>query len=97
VQTKTIFGTNRIYWRTTPCSVVRKGDWKLIQFFETNTLELYNLKQDPGEQNDLAANNGDQRDELRWLLNEWQSENDANIPTSLNPDFDPNFVVKKPR
>lgn len=89
VQTKPIFGTDRMYWRTTPCSVVRKGDWKLIQFFETNTTELYNLKQDPGEQRDLATDHGDKHDELLSLLKKWQTDSDADIPESLNPDFDP--------
>ncbi len=33
---------------------IRRGDWKLIEFFETGKLELYNLAEDPGEQRDLA-------------------------------------------
>jgi arylsulfatase A-like enzyme len=39
----------------TPGSSVRMGDWKLIEFFEDNRLELYNLKEDEGEQKDLAS------------------------------------------
>ncbi|MHC4620753.1 MAG: sulfatase, partial [Planctomycetota bacterium] len=41
-------------WRTTPASVVRQGDWKLIEYFEDGRLELYNLKDDIGEQHNLA-------------------------------------------
>jgi len=96
VQTKPIFGTDRMHWRTTPCSVVRKGDWKLIQFFETNTTELYNLKQDPGELSDLATDHGDKVDELLSLLKKWQADSDANIPETLNPDFDPSYVASRP-
>jgi arylsulfatase A-like enzyme len=90
VHTKPIYGTDRMHWRTTPCSLIRKGDWKLIHFFETNTTELYNLKSDPGEQNDLAAEDTEKLSELLSLLQKWQVENDANIPRTLNPDFDPN-------
>ncbi len=31
------------------------GDWKLIEFFDTNSFELYNLKTDPGEKNNLST------------------------------------------
>ena len=31
------------------------GDWKLIEFYEDNRIELYNLEQDSGERHDLAA------------------------------------------
>lgn len=96
VHTKPVSGTNRMYWRTTPCSVVRKGDWKLMQFFETNTTELYNVEQDPGEQSDLATDHVDKIDELLPLLKKWQIENDANIPATLNPDFDPSYVTPIP-
>ena len=42
------------YHHSTPASAIRKGDWKLIEFFENNTLELYDLKNDPGEQKNVA-------------------------------------------
>ncbi len=38
-----------------PGGAIRLGDWKLIEFFEDNHVELYNLKQDLGEQHDLTA------------------------------------------
>lgn len=41
-------------WRITPCGAVRRGKWKLIEFYETGAMELYNLDQDPGETLDLA-------------------------------------------
>ncbi|MEQ8211415.1 MAG: sulfatase [Lacipirellulaceae bacterium] len=73
VKTKPVFSTDRMHWRTTPCSVIRHGDWKLIQFFETDTTELYNLKQDPGEQSDLATDHRDKVKELLSLLKAWQT------------------------
>ena len=36
-------------------SAVRKGDWKLVYRMHTGELELYNLRDDIGERNDLAA------------------------------------------
>lgn len=36
-------------------SAVRKGDWKLVYRMRTRKLELYNLKTDIGEKNDLSA------------------------------------------
>ena len=42
-----------------------RGDWKLIEWFEDNRVELYNLRDDLGEQNDLAAQMPDKVAELR--------------------------------
>ncbi|MBL7650360.1 MAG: sulfatase-like hydrolase/transferase, partial [Candidatus Hydrogenedentes bacterium] len=41
-------------WRTTPVSVVRDGDWKLLEYLEDGHLELYNLRDDLSETNNLA-------------------------------------------
>ena len=37
-----------------PGSAIRNGDWKLLKFYEENKLELYNLKNDLGEETDLS-------------------------------------------
>src|SRR5262249_13221855 len=42
-------------WRTTPAGSIRTGDWKLIEFFETGKLELYNVRDDRSEKTDLAS------------------------------------------
>jgi arylsulfatase A-like enzyme len=36
-------------WRGFPSTSLRRGDWKLIEFHEDDTVRLYNLKDDPGE------------------------------------------------
>ena len=41
-------------FRTRPGSVVRKGKWKLHEYFEDNDIELYNLETDIREQNDVS-------------------------------------------
>lgn len=84
-----IHGTDRMYWRATPCSVIRKGDWKLMQFFESNKLELYNIKQDVSEAHDLAAEQPEIVAELLKDLQRWQDETKAAIPSTTNPGFDP--------
>ncbi|MEO6816798.1 MAG: sulfatase/phosphatase domain-containing protein [Edaphobacter sp.] len=38
-----------------PSEAIREGDWKLIEFFEDNHLELYNLKLDHGEGYDFSS------------------------------------------
>ncbi len=91
-----VHGTELPYWRASPCSVIRRGDWKLIQFFESDTVELYNLKRDMGETNDLAKAEPERASALLTELKAWQKETKAVIPTTLNPDFDPD-KVKSPK
>ncbi len=76
-------------WRTTPAGAVRSGDYKLIEFFEDGTLELYDLTNDIGEQHDLATEMPNRTRELYHLLLEWRSAVNAPVPTETNPDFDP--------
>ena len=47
------------YHHSTPASAIRQGDWKLIEFFENSSLELYNLRDDLSEANNLAAKSPD--------------------------------------
>lgn len=75
------------HWRTTPAGAVRQGDWKLIEFFEDRRVELYNLKDDIGETNDLSAAQVEKTEEMRDFLHRWQREVNAPIPTELNPEF----------
>ncbi len=77
------------YWPiASPSSVIRKGDWKLIEFYEDNHVELYNLKEDIGEQNDLTEKMPKKVEELRLLLNKWKKDVNASLPT-------PNFQYNK--
>jgi len=38
-----------------PGGAIRYEGYKLIEYYENNTVQLFNLKTDPGEQHDLAA------------------------------------------
>ena len=51
-----------------PYSVVRKGDWKLIRFYDPPKRELYNLAADLGETNDLASAEPAKTVELEEIL-----------------------------
>ncbi|MHC4155841.1 MAG: sulfatase [Planctomycetota bacterium] len=76
-------------WRTTPAGVVRQGDWKLIEYFEDGRLELYNLKDDIGEQNNLAQKMPGKTRQLHELLKQWRKSVNAPVPTELNPAYNP--------
>ncbi|NOZ21913.1 MAG: sulfatase [Planctomycetes bacterium] len=67
---------------------VRKGDWKLIEFYEDGKLELYNLKDDIGETIDLAQKMPEKARELHGLLKSWRKKVNAQMPTP-NPKYDP--------
>lgn len=74
------------YPTTTPVSMVRSGDWKLLEYFEDNRVELYNLRQDPSEQTDLAAAEPARARELRARLEAWRQSVGARLPVK-NPDY----------
>jgi arylsulfatase A-like enzyme len=82
-------------WRTTPAGAVRSGDWKLIEFFEDGTIELYNLKDDISETNDLAKTNSNKAKELHRMLIEWRKSVNAPVPTEKNPEYEPAARLRK--
>jgi len=98
-------GLNRdaIYWHypvyhhSTPAGAIRRGDWKLIEFFGVDAAdtrcELYNLKDDIGEKNDLAAKMPDKAGELRQKLIAWRKSVGARLPVK-NPDHDPDKAAQ---
>ena len=69
------------YVRTTPCSAIRDGDWKLIHFYERNEVQLYDLAVDIGEQQDRSQTDAGRAGELLDRLIQWRSEVGANSPT----------------
>ncbi len=63
-----------------PGAAIRMGDWKLIEFFEDGRVELYNLREDIGEQHDLSTSHPEKVAELRARLKTWQQAVDARFP-----------------
>ena len=63
-----------------PCSSVRVGDWKLIEWLEDDSVELFNLAADLSEKNDVSAQYPEIVRQLRERLHAWRKESDANMP-----------------
>lgn len=84
-------------FRTRPVSVIRKGDWKLHEYFEDGGLELYHLGNDIGEQKNLAKAMPEKARELHQQLKEWRTQVKAPIPSELNPRYDSEAEAKKIR
>jgi arylsulfatase A-like enzyme len=75
-------------WRITPSGAVREGDWKLVEFFEDGNYELYNIRQDPGESNNLARKMPGKAQELLRKLHAWRKSVNAPVPKTPNPAWD---------
>ncbi|UCG49409.1 MAG: sulfatase, partial [Phycisphaerales bacterium] len=95
-----VAGARDSKFRTRPVGVVRKGRWKLLQYFEewvldggsstidtNNAIELYDLENDISETTNLAGSNKAKRDELLKLLSDWQKSVGAPVPTEPNPNY----------
>lgn len=78
-------------WRTTPAGSIRKGSYKLIEYFEFGQLELYDLDTDLAEKNNLALALPEKTAELRAEMLAWRKTSAAPIPTTLNPDYNPDY------
>ncbi len=74
-------GSSPGLWRTTPVSLIHAGDWKLMEYLEDGKLELYNLRDDLGETNNLAQSMPDKAKELHTRLVAWRKEVNAPMPT----------------
>lgn len=76
-------------WRTTPVSVIRKGDFKLLEFFEDQRLELYDVVRDRGEGKNLAEDQPEKLKELHADLVAWRTRVAAPVPDKPNPAYRP--------
>jgi arylsulfatase A-like enzyme len=70
-----------------PAAAIRRGHWKLIEWFEDDRVELFNLAQDLSEKIDLATKQPQRAAELRHELHAWQKEVGAKLPIA-NPSYD---------
>ncbi|WP_281614865.1 sulfatase [Flammeovirga sp. SubArs3] len=62
-----------LFWKWETRGVVRNGDWKLMRFPDRPAM-LFNLKKDPGEQNDLAAKHPEKVQKMFKELFAWEME-----------------------
>ena len=83
-----------LYWhfphyspqRGKPGGVIRSGDYKLITWYETDKVELFNLSEDIGETNNLAKQMQNKVQEMKYAFNLWKKEVGA-IEATLNPEY----------
>lgn len=71
----------------TPGASIRSGPWKLIEFYEDNHLELYNLEHDISEDHNLVEDHPELVQGLHQQLDSWRKSVEAKIPEK-NPDWD---------
>ncbi len=74
-------------YKNPPCSIIRKGDWKLIQFLKEGNIELYNLRQDLKESRDLSVENPEMAQALLKQLVNWRQANNVPLPPSSQLKF----------
>ncbi len=94
IRGETALNNRAIFWKkplyddaTTPVSAMRKGNWKLIEFFENKTLELYDITSDPTESNNLARVQPTKALALHDELIAWRSATNAPVPKEGNPYY----------
>ncbi len=101
-------GSRDNVFRSRPVTVIRKGDWKLHLFHEewsldggrsavdtNNSIELYNLADDIGETQNLAAKEQAKRDELLEDLLAWKASTQAKFASEPNPKFGASETKKR--
>lgn len=66
-----------LYWRFGVQYAVRQGDWKLVKAGLHQPVQLFNLKTDRNEQNDLAKS---QPEKVKALQMDWDAWNTNNLP-----------------
>ena len=68
--------------------IAREENWKLIHYYEDDRMELFNLRDDPGETKNLTVTQSNQTKVLRAKLDNWRKATDAKAPLP-NPDWLP--------
>lgn len=70
-----------------PGAAMRQGDYKIIKWYEDNSVELYNLRDDIGESHNLAVQMPEKANAMKARLDAWLKEMNPEMPKP-NPDYD---------
>lgn len=84
-----VYSTDKMNWRAVPSSVIRKGDYKLIHYYEYDSYKLFNLREDLSEKYDIARKMPGKAKRLHAELMTWVKDTMAPVPTIPNPKFAP--------
>ena len=84
-----------LYWHyphyhrggASPYSAIRKGNYKLIEYYEDGRQELFHLGRDLSESKNLTSEEEEIKQELEQQLNGWKDLVQAQLPKP-NPDYD---------
>ena len=78
-----------IYWHfphysnhgfQSPGGAIRSGRYKLLEYYENGTVQLFDLENDIGERNDLVESKPEIVQQLKKMLHDWRDEVDAKMP-----------------
>lgn len=95
LQGKTDINRDALYWHfphysnhgmQSPGGAVRYKNFKLIEYFENGTVQLFDLDKDLGELNDISKQNPEKVKELRDMLHKWRESVNAKMMPP-NPDY----------
>ncbi|MEX0321684.1 MAG: sulfatase [Puniceicoccaceae bacterium] len=78
---------------TVPQGAILKGPWKLIESFDPEGLQLYNLEDDPSESRNLIKDRSQVASRLLKELKQWRKDVDADL-MKTNPDYNPEKAQK---
>ena len=102
---KTTVDRDALYWHfphysnhgmQSPGGAIRKGAFKLLEYFENGSVQLFDLHNDPGEQNDLATQRPDVVKRLLSQLRDWRNETNVRM-MPVNPNYDPSARISESR
>ena len=85
-------------WQS-PSGAIRLGKYKLIEYFENGTVQLFDLENDLGEQRDLSKENPETTQKMLNMLQSWRQQTDAKMPypKTATSKLAPGSRVYKPR
>jgi arylsulfatase A-like enzyme len=87
LQDRPIFWHVASTYKNPPCSIIRKGKWKLIQFLKHGEIELYNTEDDLSESRDLSKSHPEIAQKLLGELLVWRQLNEVPLPPSSELEY----------
>jgi arylsulfatase A-like enzyme len=81
-------GHDAIYFEHFGNKAIRQGDWKLVSLYQLKKWELYNIKLDRSELNDLSDQYPEKTRSLNELYEKWAAKTGV-IPMEKRPPIQP--------